>query len=86
MIEVCTDIDNRGKRFTPNFRAQSKVYVPIKDNDDEEDMVFFWKLFSCALENAPVKIGEKGEPMFITRLSEMVNKRLQESKRSGQYA
>lgn len=43
------------------MRAESKVYVVIEDEEEEEDLVFTWDLYSCAAEEAPVKIDGKGE-------------------------
>lgn len=50
------------------------MYVSVDSDDDEEDMVYFWKLYSCAFAEVPVKVGEKGESTVVGRSLKLANK------------
>lgn len=42
-----------GQRFHENMRVKTDLYVTVPEDADEGDLVFRWKLFSCALEVLP---------------------------------
>lgn len=52
--------------FVPNFRAKTSVYVPIGVDDDEDELEFVWDLWSCARDEAPLRIWEDGKSFSIT--------------------
>lgn len=42
-----------GRRFTENMRIKTDLYVTVPEDADEEDLIYKWKLLSCAQEDLP---------------------------------
>lgn len=42
------------------MRIRTKLYYTIPKDADDEDLIFKWKLYSCALEDAPDRKENKG--------------------------
>jgi hypothetical protein len=49
----------KGKKFTPSMRETLKVYVALED--DEEDLVYHWDLYTCSSDHPPSRIDGEGQ-------------------------
>lgn len=48
------------------MKIRTKLYYAIPKGADEENLVFKWKLFSCALPVAPDRQDHKGKSLYNT--------------------
>lgn len=49
----------QGERFKENLLKKIKVYVGVDEDDDEP--VFYWRLFSSSQDTMPRRVDDEGE-------------------------
>lgn len=54
------NIHCRSRKFTPNMKLDSRVYVAIDPSWEDHEKKFTWDLYCCKLDEAPERTDNKG--------------------------